>query len=232
MALLAALALLAADPVLVTSADVGRRLEARDVPGALEVLRQLGTLKGNDTEAKGILAILRDSSPPKPPEVIEAGFLALQGIGSRAITRDLLVLLKTSPWKKEAAFRLGICRALEGSADPAGVEEILDLLKDTDDRVAAAAAEAAAVHRHAKESVRKELFEQVLNVYESTWNMKNSVDPAQKVEQRRAEKKFEVIEKPMEKALQLLSNITQNDPPSWRRWWNKNKNKPWPAVAG
>ena len=30
-----------------------------------------------------------------------------------------------------------------------------------------------------------------------------------------------------EKSLQLLSNVTQPDPPSWRRWWNKNKKGRW-----
>ena len=120
-----------------------------------------------------------------------------------------------------------MCRAFQGSADPDGAEALQELLHDREDRVIAAAGEAAGAYRYAKEPLRKDLFKAVLDVYESTWNLKNSVKPGLKTEKRRAERKWEIIEGPMEKSLQLLSNQTEPDPPSWRRWWNKNKKDRW-----
>ena len=93
-----------------------------------------------------------------------------------------------------------------------------------------AAAEAAGAYRYAKESIRKYLFKTILGIYAGTWNQKNSINPDLKKEKRRAEQKWELIESPMEKALQLLSNVTQNSPPEWRRWWNKNKGKRWEEL--
>ncbi|MHC5050806.1 MAG: HEAT repeat domain-containing protein, partial [Planctomycetota bacterium] len=129
--------------------------------------------------------------------------------------------------KKEEAIRIGVCRALQGSADPKAAESLIKLMRDRSDHVVAAAAEAAGAYRYEKEHIRKELFKTILGIYESTWNLKNSVDAEQKVARRRAEDKWEIIEKPMEKSLQLLSNVTQNDPPAWRRFWNKNKKRRW-----
>ncbi|MGH7163788.1 MAG: HEAT repeat domain-containing protein [Planctomycetota bacterium] len=226
------LLLLAPDPVAVKVPEVIRQLEANDVAGALATLKEIESLKADDAEAKALVRMIRSPEVRKPSEVLEASFLALKGIGSRAVTKDLLALLKNSPLRKDPAVRIGVCRAFQGSADPAGIPELVDMLHDVDDRVIAASAEAASAHRHAKEEVRKELFEELLKIYVPTWNLKNSVDGGQKVAKARAERRWAVIEKPMERSLQLLSNVTQNDPPAWQRWWNKNKKKRWAAAEG
>ena len=230
MSLLLTLILLAPDSAAPKTAEVERYLKAGDTGKAVLVLREIGTLKGNHDEAKAIVKLVRNGRIQKPSEVTEACFLALKGIGSRKVTKQLLFLLKLKPLKKDPAVRIGICRALEGSTDPAGVETVLDLLRDRDDTVIAAAADAAGAYRYAKESVRKDLFKTIMGIYVSTWNLKNSVDPELKVQKRRAEDKWEIVEKPMERALQLLSNTTPNDPPAWRRWWNKNKKKKWEEL--
>jgi hypothetical protein len=194
---------------------------------ALELLREIGDMKKNDAEAEALVKLIRNPRVDMSDEVKEASFVALQGIGSRKVTRDLIAFLKHSRLKKEPVVRIGVCRAISGSADPKGIETILDLLRDEEDSVVAAAAEAAGVYRNGKESWRKDLFQTVMDIYVGTWNLKNSVNPELKTEKRRAERKWEVVEKSMEKTLQLLSNVTQNDPPAWRHWWNKNKNTRW-----
>jgi HEAT repeat protein len=206
---------------------VAAALAAKDTAKALALLKEIGTLKGNDAEALALVRLVRDPGVAKPPEVLEECFVALQGIGSRKATPALLKLLDHSTLKREEAVRVGVCRALQGSADPAGAEAILDLLPDSEDRVVAAAAEAAGAYRYAKEPLRKELFKAILDGYEGTWNLKNSVKPELKVEKRRAERRWEVVAQAMERSLQLLSNVTEPDPPSWRRWWNKNKKERW-----
>jgi HEAT repeat protein len=218
-------------PEAATQVDrVAAALDAKDKATALSILKEIGGLKGNDAEAVALVKLVRDPDVSKPPEVLEECFLALKGIGSRKATAPLLALLDHSTLKKEEAIRVGVCRALQGSADPAGGEALLDLLHDREDRVIAAAAEAAGAFRYAKEPLRKELFKAILDVYEATWNVKNSVRPEVRVEKRRAERRWEVVENAMEQTLQLLSNQTQPDPPSWRRWWNKNKKDRWAEL--
>lgn len=207
--------------------EVEAALAAGDKPKAIALLKEIGTLKGNDAEALGVVRLVREPEVTKQPEVLEECFLALKGIGSRKVTPALLRLLDHSTLKEIEAVRTGVCRAFQGSADPEGAEALLDLLHDREDRVIAAAAEAAGAYRYAKEPLRKELFKGILEVYEGTWNLKNSVKPELKVEKRRAERRWEVVEGAMEKSLQLLSNVTEPDPPSWRRWWNKNKKDRW-----
>ena len=127
-------------------------------------------------------------------------------------------------------IRKGICIALGGSADPKAVDEICDRMRDRDDHVIAAAMEAAGSFRYAKESIRKELFKTLVSVYVPTWNVKESIKPDEKLRRQRAERKWEIIVKPAEKSLRLLSNTTQEDPPAWRRWWNKSKKKKWEEL--
>jgi hypothetical protein len=103
-------------------------------------------------------------------------------------------------------------------------------MRDSTDEVVAAAAEAAGAYRFAKESIRKDLFKTIVDIYVGTWNVKNAVNPELKTQKRRAERKWEIVEKPMERSLQLLSNVSQNTPPAWRRWWNKNKRKRWAEL--
>jgi len=226
MALLLCLLILAPDDTTRVDA-VAAALDAGDKPKAIALLKEIGTLKGNDTEALALIKFVRDRDVLKEPDVLEEVFLALKGIGSRKATPGLLKLLDHSVLKDYDEVRIGVCRAFEGSKDPDGAEAIRDMLHDREDRVIAAAAEAAGAYRYAKESIRKDLFKGILDVYEATWNLKNSVKPELKVEKRRAERKWEVIEAAAERSLQLLSNETQPDPPSWRRWWNKNKKDRW-----
>jgi HEAT repeat protein len=226
MALFLLLLLLA--PEETTRADeVKTALDQGDKPKAIALLKEIGTLKGNDTEAQALVKLVREPLAYKDNEVLEECFLALKGIASRKVTPALLKLLDHSTLKDIDGVRIGVCRALQGSHDPAGVEALIDLLHDREDRVIAASAEAAGAYRYEKESIRKDLFKAILDVYESNWNLKNSVKPELKVEKRRAEKRWEIIEAAMERSLQLLSNETQPDPPSWRRWWNKNKKDRW-----
>jgi len=207
-------------------------LQAGEASKALALLKEIGGHKQNHTEARALVKLIRGGKPTLTPEVREALFLALKGIGSRKATKDLLGLLKHSTLKKEADIRIGVCRALGGSADPLAVEALIDRLRDVDDAVIAAAAEATGGYRYAAEADRKELFKTVCDIYESTWNLKNSVspDPKDKVGKVKAERRWEIVEAPMEKALQLLSNASENDPPAWRRWWNKNKNLKWAEL--
>jgi hypothetical protein len=207
-------------------------LLTKDKPGkAIKLLRIIGTHKDNHAEAVDLVKLIRASKPKKAPEVYEACFRALKGIGSRKVTSSLIALFKHPRLKKEPMIRAGICTALGGSADPKAVSALTDRMRDPDDRVIAAAVDAAGPFRYAKVSVRKELFKAVIAVYVPTWNMKESVNPDHKKRRQRAERRWELIAKPCERSLQLLSDTTQADPPAWRRWWNDHKKKKWAELG-
>ena len=197
---------------------------------ALALLREIGTHKDNDEEAVDLVKFIKAARPKKAPEIYEASFLALKGIGSRKVTRSLIALFKHSRLKKDPTIRKGICIALGGAADPKAVDTLTRRMRDPDDRVIGAAIEAAGSYRYAKTTIRKELFKTVVGVYVPTWNLKESINPDHKQQRQRAEKKWEIIAKPSERALQLLSDTTQEDPPAWRRWWNKNKKLKWKEM--
>ncbi|MCZ6572569.1 MAG: hypothetical protein ACE10D_04990 [Planctomycetota bacterium] len=225
-ALLTALLLLMPAPDAEKVPELKELLTQRNTDAALTLLKEIGALKGNDAEAKALLKLIRARKPKKPPEVLEASFMALQGIGSKKVTKHLLLLLDHR-MAKDPAVRIGICRALQGSVDKAASKDLTKLLRDKEDTVAAAAASAIGAYRYAPEATRKDLFKVVMNILDSTWNVKNSVKPDLKVERRRAQKKWAIIAKPFEKTLELLSNTRQRHPAEWRKWWNKNKRKKW-----
>ncbi len=233
MAILLSLLLLAppaAKPKAELTPQVIVALKGGEKDRALAILKEIAKLKENHAEAVALIKMVRTSRPKKPDDVLEATFLALKGIASKKVTPKLRALVKDKPYKKSRVIRVGVCRAFSGSADPRAVDDLIKLLRDPDDHVIAAAAEAAGAYRYAKDQQRKELFKTIMGAYVTTWNLKNSVDPARKKERSRAEKKWEIAEEPMEKAMQLLSNVTQNSPPEWRRWWNKNKAKRWAEL--
>ena len=212
--------------------EVIQLIKAEKPNEAIKVLQEIGKLRKNDDEAVALVKFIRSAKPKRPPEVMEAAFVALKGIGSRKVTRSLIALFKHSRLKKDPRVRMGILIALSGSADPKAVDEITDRMRDPDDHVVGAAVEAAGAYRYASVAIRKELFKSVVGVYEPTWNMKESIKPDQKTQRQRAERKWEIIAKPSERSLRLLSNTTQEDPPAWRRWWNKNKRKRWEELEG
>ena len=231
MACLLLLLLLAPDPKLTSQVpEVVQLLKDEKPDKAIAMLREIGKHKKNHVEAADLIKLVRSSRPKRPPEVNEAIFLAIRDIGSRKVTLKLIALFKHRTLKKDPMARKGICLALGGAADPKAVDELCDRMRDPNDHVIAAAIEAAGSYRYAKESIRKELFEAVLGVYVPTWNMKESIHPDHKTQRQRAERKWEVIMKPAEKSLRLLSNTTQEDPPAWRRWWNKRKKAKWAEI--
>ncbi len=212
--------------------EVVTLLKAEKHEQAIKLLLEIAKHKRNDEEAVALVKLIRAAKPKRPPEVMDAAFLALKGIGSRKVTRSLLALFKHSRLKKDPRIRKGICVALGGSADPKAVDELTDRMRDPNDHVIGAAIEAAGAYLYSSEAIRKEMFKAVVGVYEPTWNMKESIKPDEKMKRQRAERKWEIIAKPSERSLRLLSNTTQEDPPAWRRWWNKNKRRKWEELEG
>ena len=110
--------LLAAPPAVNKVPDVFQLLKVGDTKAALSLLKEIGTHKKNHEEANALVSLIKTRKVKKPPEVIEACFLALKGIGSRKVTRKLIGLLKHSTLKKITAVRVA-------SAAPSAARRIL-----------------------------------------------------------------------------------------------------------
>ncbi|MHC4493825.1 MAG: hypothetical protein ACYTDU_19680, partial [Planctomycetota bacterium] len=98
MAILLTLLLLAPDAPATKVPELIEILkDLEQTPQALQLLREIGGMKGNHAEATALVKMIRTPRLnakllKKKPEVLEASFRALGGIGSRKVTKRLLAL--------------------------------------------------------------------------------------------------------------------------------------------
>ena len=75
---------------------------------------------------------------------------------------------------------------------------------------------------------RKTAVKQLINLYESTYNLMKSVRPEDRIQSKIAAKKYRVYGKSLRASLQSLSGQQFSAPKEWRRWWNDcKKSRDW-----
>jgi len=118
------------------------------------------------------------------------------------------------PLQRELILALGKTRA-DGAIDT-----LEDLLSEDEPRLLSAAATALGNFDGAKSKVRKDLFESLLKTMESAReNARGGGSTGSAL--------WDALRGPGQGTLARLSGVRQNDPESWRRWWNKNKRSDW-----
>ena len=121
-------------------------------------------------------------------------------------------------------------------ADPATIPPLTTLIQSPDAHVVAAAADALVGLAEAETDQKREVVQRMVDLYESTWNLMNSVRPEDRVEAKIAHDKWEIFSKSLRQALQALSRQQLSQPRDWRRWWNDHKKdaewKPGTAPEG
>ena len=163
--------------------------------------------KGIRDEAMGILEREHDSSHLKP----------------------LVAILEDKAYRRDADARRRVAHALSVVGDTAAIEPLADLLRfDEDAEVVAEAADALSGFPTAPLKLRKIAVRRLVDLYESTWNLKESVKAAQrdKILRKQATKKYKVYGKSLRFALQSLTGAQLTRPQEWRDWWNDNKKRP------
>jgi HEAT repeat protein len=213
---------------------LAKAVKAKDDPGAIGVIDQLTQKskaagpKDRAKVAKAIGACLDATRTPVEGQGKQETFklyiaasAALGTMGEEG-AKPLLAAIDTKRFKHEIELRCGLVAAAGATKSPAGIKPILDLLKDKDYPVIAAAADALANYREAKEADRKNIVETMVKYLESA---KGQAD--QNPNDTEARKKFDTIGGPLMNSLGKLTGEQIRDPQAWVKWWNDNKKKKW-----
>ena len=100
-------------------------------------------------------------------------------------------------------------------------------MQSEDPKVVAAAADALVVFKSAPHAKRVEPTRRCLDTFESTWNLKESHRPEDRVATDQAKSQWEVYGAALRRALQALTGQSQlTRPRQFRDWWNDHKKDP------
>tara|TARA_R110002126_G_scaffold86474_18_gene208801 strand:- start:7458 stop:8294 length:837 start_codon:yes stop_codon:yes gene_type:complete len=124
--------------------------------------------------------------------------------------------------KKDLALQRKLILALGLTKDEKSIDTLLDLLKNKDATLQAAASEALGNHSGRDEKARKEIFEEVLKIVTAAHNLVE-----QNVTDNIARERYDAIKGSMITTLQIMSGESLREPNDFRTWWNKNKKKNW-----
>ncbi|MDA1265255.1 MAG: HEAT repeat domain-containing protein [Planctomycetota bacterium] len=124
--------------------------------------------------------------------------------------------------RQDVALQRELVLALGATRSDDAVKPLADLLGEDVPQIVGAAAAALGNFDGKDQKVRKSLFEDLLKKMESyRENARGNDSTAQAL--------WGALRGPGNQSLGKLSGARQNDPESWRRWWNKNKRLDWDA---
>jgi hypothetical protein len=186
-----------------------------DILKALEALALLGGLDAAD-EALGAV-------PMADPEVRDRAFALVEKVHDKALIKPMVALLEHKDLRRDHDLHRRIAHALAVTADVKAIEPLTALISSEDAEVVAAAADALATFADAKVDEKREAVKRMIDLYESTWNMMNSVRPEDQKAAKIASQDWDVFGRPLRQTLQTLTRQQLSRPKDWRRWWNDHK---------
>jgi hypothetical protein len=142
----------------------------------------------------------------------------------KSLVAPLGALVEHRDYRRRFRLHALLAHALGVIADASALEPLTAMVQSEDAHVVAAAADALALFRTAPRGKRLEPVRRLIDVFESTWNLKMSIRPEDRVARDRAQKDWEVYGAACRKALQALTGQAQlTRPRQFRDWWNDNK---------
>jgi hypothetical protein len=199
-----------------------------DILNAIAALKTFGGLPA----AQAVLEAL----PATDPDVRDKAFELIELVHDKALIEPLGERVEHKDLRRDVDLHKRIAHALGVIADPAAIPVLTTLVQSPDAHVVAAAADALVGLAEAKTDQKREVVQRLVDLYESTWNLMNSVRPEDRVEAKIAHDKWEIFSKSVRQALQALSRQQLSQPRDWRRWWNDHKKdaewKPGAAPEG
>ncbi len=157
----------------------------------------------------------------KNNQLFMASAVALGEMGKDA-SKTLQKWIGHKKHRKDIALQRRLILSLGKTKDVDGVKKLLDLLKENQNVIVGAAAEALARFDEAPLKMRKQIFNELLKLMMTTKAMVDS--DANDIVSR---EKWDVIAAPIITTLQVLTGHDERKPEAWQRWWNKNKKKDW-----
>jgi len=197
----------------------------------LKHLESLGALGGVEAGRAAMEAI-----PHPDKEVRDLAFKLIEREHDKSFTKPLAALLEGKPLRRDFDARRRIAHALSVVADPLAMEPLASLIRfDEDAEVVAEAADALTGYANTKLKYRKPAVKRLIDLYASTWNLKESVraEKRDKMLKKQALARYRVYGKALRFALQALTGRQLTRPKEWRAWWNDNKKKKtWKRTTG
>lgn len=187
----------------------------------LKHLEALGALGGKEAGEAALAAV-----PLEEASIRDAAFKLVEREHDKALVKPLAAMLEDKRYRRDADARRRIAHALSVMADPTCVLPLTSLIRfDEDADVVAQAADALAGFGLAPLKLRKEAVRRLVDLYGTTWNLKESVRPEDKILRKKAAERYKVYGKSLRFALQALAGTQLSRPHEWRKWWNENKKK-------
>lgn len=137
-------------------------------------------------------------------------------------TKELIKWVGHKSLAKNVEVKRTIVLALGNTGDEDAVSPLMDLLKNHEARIQAAAAESLGKFDGVDQKLRKKMFEAIMK---EIIRVKNIIDVEQVDQIER--KRYDTIAGPMLTSMQTLSGHDARDPNAFRDWWNDNKRKDW-----
>ncbi|MFM8979104.1 MAG: HEAT repeat domain-containing protein [Planctomycetia bacterium] len=161
----------------------------------------------------------------------------VDGVHDPSLVAALGALLVDKDLRRDTDLRLRVARSLGVQGLVEAIPHLVLLVQDEPATVVAAACTSLAAFGQAPTALKREAVRRMVDIYESTWNLMNSVRPEDRLLAKVAYEDWEVFHKPMREALRKLTLQALTYPKDWRRWWNDHKkDREWkpgaPAPAG
>lgn len=156
-------------------------------------------------------------------DVRDKAFALVERVHDRALVEPLAALIEHKDLRRDFDLHRRIAHALTVTAHVSALEPLTGLIASEDAHVVAQAADGLATFAEAKVEQKREAVQRLIDLYESTRNVMDSVRPEDKVAAKIAHEKWEVFGASLRQALQALTQQQLTRPKDWRRWWNDHK---------
>lgn len=142
----------------------------------------------------------------------------------KPLVKPLIAVLEQREFRRRFRLHAALARTLAVCADPAAIAPLTTLIGSEDAPVVAAAADALVTFKSAPQKQRLEPVRRMIDCFESTWNLKESRRPEDRIARDRAMSDWEVYGAALRRSLQALTGQTQlTRPRQFREWWNDHK---------
>ena len=185
----------------------------------VKALESLGVLGGASAGKASLAALAFDD-----PDIEKAVMKVVEENHAKSLIAPLGAMIDDRDLRRRFRLHALLAHAFEVIADPACLEPLTDLVKSEEPHVVAAAADALATFKTAPHAKRVEPVRRMVDLFESTWNMKESVHPEDRVPRDRAKNDWEIYGASVKRGLQALTGQTNLvRPRQFRDWWNDHK---------
>ena len=182
-------------------------------------LESLVALGGADAALAALEALAFDDE-----EIEKKVFAFVETVRDKSLVKPLAAMVTDKDTRRRFRLHAQIAHAFSAIADVAALETLAELIGSEDAHVVAAAADACAIFKAAPHAKRVEPVKRLLEVFESTWNLKESRRPEDRIPTDEAKANWEVYGASVRKGIQALSGQSQlTRPREFRDWWNDAK---------